>query len=156
MLFTGWEVRTGKISSRGLRSGLRPKAEGRFWDRGKIFFSTDRPKRWITFLYFFLPNTQKFQFGNRLWDQLVCYVILMFIHASMAEKQLKRCDKTTLFSVQLMFVYPIRQWKGKIITIIYFLVCFAKGTWLKCGFIQWVLYSKFYLRFAKNSVFDNI
>ncbi len=30
MLFTGWEVRTGKISSRGLRSGPRPKAEGRF------------------------------------------------------------------------------------------------------------------------------
>ena len=30
MLFTGWEVRTGKIFCRGLRSGPRPKAEGRF------------------------------------------------------------------------------------------------------------------------------
>ena len=40
----------------------------------------------------------------------------------------------TLFAVQLMFVYPIRQSKGKIITIIYFLVCFAKGTWLKMRF----------------------
>ena len=30
MLFTGWEVRTGKIFSRGLKSGLRPKVEVRF------------------------------------------------------------------------------------------------------------------------------
>ena len=27
-----------KIFSRGLKSGLRPKVEGRFWDRGKVFF----------------------------------------------------------------------------------------------------------------------
>ena len=30
MLFTGWEVRTGKIFCRGLKNGPRPKAEGRF------------------------------------------------------------------------------------------------------------------------------
>ncbi len=30
MIFTGWEFRTGKISSRGLRSGPRPKAKRRF------------------------------------------------------------------------------------------------------------------------------
>ena len=30
MLFTGWEVRTGKIFCRGLKNGRRPKAEGRF------------------------------------------------------------------------------------------------------------------------------
>ena len=32
ILFTGWEVRTGKIFCRGLKNG-------------KIFFSTDQPKR---------------------------------------------------------------------------------------------------------------
>ena len=30
MLFTGWEVRTGKIFCRGLKNGPRPKAEGHF------------------------------------------------------------------------------------------------------------------------------
>ena len=45
MLFTGWEVRTGKIFCRGLKNGPRPKVEGRFRDRDKIFFSMDRPKR---------------------------------------------------------------------------------------------------------------
>ena len=45
MLFTGWEVCTGKIFCRGLKNGPRPKAEGRFLDRDKIFFNTDRPKR---------------------------------------------------------------------------------------------------------------
>ena len=30
MLFTGWEVRTGKIFCRGLKNGPRPKVEGRF------------------------------------------------------------------------------------------------------------------------------
>ena len=30
MLFTEWEVRTGKIFCRGLKNGPRPKAEGRF------------------------------------------------------------------------------------------------------------------------------
>ena len=29
MLFTGWEVRTGKIFCRGLKNGPRPKVEGR-------------------------------------------------------------------------------------------------------------------------------
>jgi hypothetical protein len=43
MLFTEWEGRTGKIFSRGLRSGPRPKVEGRFWVRRKIFFSTALP-----------------------------------------------------------------------------------------------------------------
>ena len=45
MLFTGWEVRAGKIFGRGLKNGPRPKVEERFGDRDKIFFSTDRPKR---------------------------------------------------------------------------------------------------------------
>ena len=30
MLFTGWEVRTGKIFCRGLINDPRPKVEGRF------------------------------------------------------------------------------------------------------------------------------
>ena len=30
MLFTVWEVRTGKIFCRGLKNGPRPKVEGRF------------------------------------------------------------------------------------------------------------------------------
>ena len=30
MLFTGWEVRTGKIFCRGLKNGPRAKVEGRF------------------------------------------------------------------------------------------------------------------------------
>jgi hypothetical protein len=34
-----------KIFCRGLKNGPRPKAEGRFWDRDKIFFCPDRPKR---------------------------------------------------------------------------------------------------------------
>ena len=36
MLFTCWEVRTGKIFCRGVKNGPRPKVEGRFSDRDKI------------------------------------------------------------------------------------------------------------------------
>ena len=55
-----------------------------------------------------------------------------------------------IFKICMKYIYnmlftgwEVRTGKGKIITIINFLVCFAKGTWLK-------------MRFAKNSVFDNI
>ena len=38
VIYNGWEVGSGKIFCRGLKNGLRPKAEGRFLDRDKIFF----------------------------------------------------------------------------------------------------------------------
>jgi hypothetical protein len=79
MLFTGCEVRTEKIFSLGLRSGPKPKAEGRFWGRGKIFFSTDRPKRWIKCLLFYLivhgynEIPLKFQLRSTFEISCVCY-----------------------------------------------------------------------------------
>ena len=43
MLFTGWEVRNGKIFCRGLKNGRRPRDV--FETETNYFSSTDQPKR---------------------------------------------------------------------------------------------------------------
>ena len=60
MLFTGWEVRIG------LKNGPRPQAEDRFWDRGKIFFYTDRPET--------LNNIFIFLFHIMVWSWMPKFI----------------------------------------------------------------------------------
>ena len=45
MLFTGWEVRTGKIFCRGLKNGRGQRRRDVFETETKYFSSTDGPKR---------------------------------------------------------------------------------------------------------------
>ncbi len=75
----------------------------------------------------------------------------------MAEKQLKRCDKSDfIFCTTDVCIPKYDNEKVKLSRLFIFWFVLQKEHGQKCGFIQWVLYSKFYLRFAKNSVFDNI
>ena len=53
MLFTGWEVRTGRNCARGLEYRPRPQAEGGTQTKGTVSPNTDRPKQ-VNNIYIFL------------------------------------------------------------------------------------------------------
>ena len=85
---------------------------------------------------------QKFSDANMLWDQLVCYFTSINVYSSMADKQLKR---RLYFLCYWCFYTQYSNEKDKVNTIIYFIVCFTKQTWLKYVF----LHRKFDFRLAK-------
>ena len=70
----------------------------------------------------------------------------------MADKQLKRCDKNDfIFCTTDVFMTQYDNEKGKIITIIYFLIRFAKRTWL-----NYAVYTASFFPICEKIVFGYI